>query len=255
MSPLPLYAGSGPELLTTIPAFGQDQVSRLPRLSATFDGPLLPATVHGGNIQLRSGEATIPLTLTLGVLAPQIEARMSSQLPLSANTTYHWQIKDLWDLDGDRMGEMWEVIFRTGNREAASFPEPEAPGWGDVQPILTAHCAFSRCHRGPKAALGLDLSTAEAVRDTAIGVNSKQYYRSSIDAEGGAGFSRLSDLRIVDVVSGKGRVGLSYLMYKIAGDRHILGERMPPASAGQEPLSFAQQAIIQAWIASGAPLW
>lgn len=218
-----------------------------------FDRSLLPATVHGGNIQLQSGETAVVLAIQLGLLAPQVRAHVANGQPLAPNVLYRWQIANLWDLDKGHMPTPIEVVFRTGEEEPVP-PEPvPTVTWADVEPIFLTHCALSGCHQNSQSPLGLDLSSKERVRETAVGVMSHQYYRSTVGPEGSAGLSRLSDLRIVDVVAGQGQPSRSYLMYKVVGDSHILGEPMPPPSAGHMPVSEAEQASIQAWIVAGAP--
>lgn len=229
--PDPLYQSTGPELIDAAAESSAAGMSRRPTLWATFDRALLPITVHGGNIQLLSGASRIALDLEHGLLAPQITATLTS---------------------AQGQGPI-EVAFRTEAAEPSPAAAVDEVGWSDVSSIFSQQCAGAGCHQGPQPAMGLDLATAQGVRDTAVGRMSRQYYRSTAGSEGSAGLIRLTDLRIVDVLAGKGRPTRSYMMYKIVGDSHILGQRMPPRSADREPLSTLEQSTIQAWIFAGAP--
>jgi hypothetical protein len=251
--PDPLYQSTGPELIEAAAESSAAGMSRRPTLWATFDRALLPITVHGGNIQLLSGASSIALDLEHGLLAPQITATLTSAQPLAPMTIYRLLIKDVWDLDRGQMQAPIEVAFRTEAVEPAPATPPDEVGWSDVSSIFSQQCAGAGCHQGPQPAMGLDLATAQGVRDTAVGRMSRQYYRSTAGSEGSAGLIRLTDLRIVDVLAGKGRPTRSYMMYKIVGDSHILGQRMPPRSADREPLSTLEQSTIQTWIFAGAP--
>jgi hypothetical protein len=102
---------------------------------------------------------------------------------------------------------------------------------GDVQPLFTAHCAFSGCHAGASPAQGLDLSAGHAYGD------------------------------LVNVASGEcalfkrvlpGQPTTSYVVFKIAGAPQpcFSGSQMP--SGGRPPLAVAEQDTISNWILQGA---
>jgi hypothetical protein len=100
--------------------------------------------------------------------------------------------------------------------------------------------------------LGLDLSSAEAIVRTAVGV-------PSVERPPVAGVtSERTDprwgamLRIDpsgDAVAPA--AAYSYLFYKLSGDGPLHGMRMPPPDA--PPLAPAELATVADWIARGAP--
>jgi hypothetical protein len=169
--------------------------------------------------------------------------------PLEPNVVYRLQVAGVEDLDGRAMAEPVEIQFETGAVEGPLPEPPEPVSWATVSPILTAHCTGAGCHGPSRAALGLDLSNGPAVRETALGVPSTQVASGSPGAEGVAGARGLVGLPIVDAQVDRGRPETSYLVYKVLGDPHILGDPMPPDA----PLSGASIRRLTGWIAGGAP--
>jgi hypothetical protein len=101
----------------------------------------------------------------------------------------------------------------------------------DVQPILTASCAVSGCHRGNNPEEGLSLAAGESHAAT-VGVPSGQ----------------ASDLNLVE----PGDPQKSYLFHKISGTQRSVGgdgTRMPRNRA---PLRAADIEKIRQWIEQGA---
>jgi len=96
----------------------------------------------------------------------------------------------------------------------------------EIQPIFTASCATSMCHKGAGASAGLNLEQGQAHANL-VGVPSQQ------DA---------SKQRVK-----AGDAANSYLIIKIEG-RQTVGNRMPPSRA----LSSDQIAAIKKWIDQGA---
>lgn len=100
----------------------------------------------------------------------------------------------------------------------------------DVQAqVFTPRCALSGCHTGPGAPFGLDLSSAAASAANTVGVASHEL----------PALLRVEPLDPVD----------SYLYMKLVGDPRIGGDPMPAAGG---PLSVADLALIEGWIAGGA---
>jgi hypothetical protein len=100
---------------------------------------------------------------------------------------------------------------------------------GQVQPILTRHCATPACHGGRSPAQGLDLRSPTAY-GTLIAAPSTQCVDLMLVAPGAAHHS--------------------YLSAKLHGfGSCFVGERMPPT----RPLSDADITTISTWIAQGAP--
>jgi hypothetical protein len=152
--------------------------------------------------------------------------------------------------DGVALGRDHEVHFIPQGR-VGDTPLPQGSLARDVAPLFLARCTGAGCH-GPRApALGLDLSSPEAIRRTAVGVSSVQR-----PAPGPAGVTvtdpHWGPLFRVDpgVTAGQGRPEYSYLVYKLLGDGPVVGARMPP---GRVPLSVTEVAQVASWIAAGAP--
>lgn len=98
---------------------------------------------------------------------------------------------------------------------------------GDVQPIFTARCALGGCHSGASAILGLDLAEGVAHGEI-VGVDST---------------SQPGTLRVAP-----GDPAASLLFLKL-GPTPPVGQRMPVGGS----LADAEIAVIEAWIAAGAP--
>jgi len=100
---------------------------------------------------------------------------------------------------------------------------------GDVQPILTAHCASTGCHGGASPKQGLDLAAGHA-------------------------FASLSNTKAAECSDGRLRVAPgqpsdSYLMDKLLGVDLCLGTSMPK----QKALTSQEIETISNWICAGAP--
>ncbi len=98
--------------------------------------------------------------------------------------------------------------------------------------IFVPICAVSGCHAGAGAPQGLRLESAGLAHQSLVGVPSAER----------------PDLGLLRVSAG--RPDASYLVWKIEGRAQIAGGRMP---LGQPPLTEAQSAAINQWIADGAP--
>jgi hypothetical protein len=168
--------------------------------------------------------------------------------PLEPNVVYRFTVDGVRDLDDRQIETEYVARFRTG-ADVGEPPLSPSATWEEVAPIFEARCATAGCHVADGAPYGLDLSSPEAIRATAIGRRSPRGGGATSEANRGSIF--LGALSIIDVIGGVGRPDGSLLIYKVLGDPHVLGERMPPADAG-EALSHEEIATLSAWILAGA---
>lgn len=246
-------AGAG-WVVDTVPASGDRDVSRRPRIRAKLDRRVLPRSVHGGTVRLESGAVAVrlvmhfePVTREL-VLEPATDAA-----PLRPRTAYRLRLRDLVDLDGHRQPDEYTAVFHTG--EAVDPPAPqEHAGWKQARGLFARHCVDGPCHDAGHAAAGLDLSSGESVAATALNVPSAQFPRGTVDVGGAPGARVLAALPIIDVLAGSGTPASSYLLYKALADPHIVGEPMPPPRNGMSGgLSEQAARTLSSWILAGAP--
>jgi hypothetical protein len=199
-------------------------------------------------VKLRSGPVEVPLTVRFWPTTSELWIDPDPQTALAPDVSYELQVDGLVDLDGELQPEPYRIVFTTGL--ALGPPAKDAvPRAVAALSLLAERCATSRCHAGASPAAGLDLSSAEGVERTAIAAAS-QLPGGTTGEEGARGALALAGLPIIDVFSGRGHPATSYLLYKVLGDEHILGERMP---RGREPLSAADTELLAEWIAAGAP--
>lgn len=239
----------GPRVVASDPQAGDQEVDRAVTLRVFFDRPLLPRDVHRGTVSVRSGERSAYLAARFDPIDRVIVIENLGE-PLDPSVVWRVRVEGVRDLDRRAMREPWEIAFRTGD-DATGEPEPPPPRFADVSPILSERCAERGCHGGDAPALGLDLSSPEGVRRTAIGVPAEQARVGVQDDRAWHGSSTLSGLARVDVAGGVGRPAFSYLVYKLLGDPHALGDRMPPSDRG--PLADAELRLLARWILVGAP--
>jgi hypothetical protein len=134
--------------------------------------------------------------------------------------------------------------FRVRFTDAPAGPPPEAPSFSrDVLPRLRRSCGLAGCHAASGAALGLDLSSGEGVRRTAIGVIASAWPAVAGDVDRGniqwSGLHRIAP----------GAPGESYLLYKVLGVGPVRGARMPRGAA---PWTQYDARVVSDWIAAGA---
>jgi hypothetical protein len=165
---------------------------------------------------------------------------------LDPDLEYDLEISGLRDLDGHPTSEVARVSFRTGRTIDASPVEPAS--FDAVSAIFTARCATSGCHVGD-AALGLDLGSADGVRDTAIAVDASEV-RPPVRGTYSTVAPAMTGLAIIE----PGSPARSYLVYKVLGDPHVFGSAMPPpdGEGGEGALSVAEIATLASWIRGGA---
>ncbi len=248
----PSPASDGPVVLASSPEAGETDVPRLGPFRVLFDRPLFVRTVHRGTVRVRSGVIDHLLSIRFDPVDREVVAVPLDWTPLEPHVRYRLRVSDVRDLDDRVLASPFEAAFTTGDAIGEPYV-PESATFAEVAPILAARCADAGCHGTVEPALGLDLSSADGVARTAIGVASRQLPRGTAGSEGAGGALSFSGLDLVRVVGGVGEPAESYLLYKVLGDPHVLGEGMPPASAGA-PLDDAEIHAISAWIEAGAPL-
>lgn len=237
--------GTGPVVTGADPAFGAEGIDREATFRVFFDRIIYPGDVHRGHFGVQSGARSVFVS---GWFDPVDRVLVVENLgdPLEAEVTYRLRVAGIADLDGVGMESAYETPFETGR--VAVGERPRAVGWDRVAPILSERCATESCHGASAPVLGLDLSSAEGVRTTAIGVVAEE---ARVGTQGDSpwhGAPTLDGLARIDVVGGVGRPARSFLLYKVLGDPHAAGAPMPP----DEPLSSAEIALISAWIRAGA---
>ena len=167
--PPDLIPEDGPVVLGAAPADGEGDADRAGPFRVFFDRRLFPRDVNRGRVSLESGTRGSFLALRFDPVDRVL--LVSPQAQLDPATRYRLTLEGLRDLEGRAMASRTVITFETGE-DAVGEPPPEAPTWADVAPLF-AGCASEGCHVGPAPALGLDLSSGEAVARTAIGETSR----------------------------------------------------------------------------------
>ena len=134
-------------------------------------------------------------------------------------------------MSGKTLVAVAAILAMTGCGGSDDFVDPPAAvTLLDVQTqVFTPRCALSGCHVSVGATFGLDLSSVTASAASTVNVASAE----------------MPSLMRIDPFD----PGQSYLYLKITDDPSILGDSMP-ASGG--PLSSADIALVEEWIAGGA---
>jgi hypothetical protein len=122
-------------------------------------------------------------------------------------------------------------LDENGNPIGTPLPGDSVTLSGDVQPILTANCAFSGCHAGTSPALGQNLSAG-------------QTYAAIVNVPS----QEAPDLMRVRPFLPDS----SYLVHKIEGTQGSVGGIGGQMPLSGTPLTAEQIAIIRAWITAGA---
>jgi hypothetical protein len=166
---------------------------------------------------------------------------VTPQDPLDPDTTYQLVVHALRDLDGHVSADTRPVSFRTSDVITPSTPSTLT--YADVASTLEA---CGTCHGGPSPVLGLDLSSADGVRRTALDVDATEVRPSVVGSLGANVAVALLGAPRLD----RHDAGWSYLLYTMVGDPHVAGSPMPPDA----PLaSHAELRELQEWIQAGAP--
>jgi hypothetical protein len=241
--------------VSSIPADGARDVARSGRFVVQLDRRVTPRHGEHGWASLRSGTSSVPGRPSYDPLTQQIWIDVDPRTPLAPATTYVLRVEGLVDLDGVEQDAPFTARFTTGREsvDAAAESVVDVMDVPDAQAVLTllrTRCGQHGCHGGPAPATGLDLSSPQGVANTAIGALSSRSL-GTVGEEGADGSFWLEGLRIIDVAGERGDPARSYIVYKVLGDPHVLGEPMPPVGP---PLERREIAAISAWIRAGAPL-
>ena len=155
---------------------------------------------------------------------------------LRKNAVWVFELKEgLTGLEGNPVEPGIITSFRTGAETGDNMPFPWTYYDNDVEHIFNARCAS--CHGGASPIVGLSLENVGGIWQTAV----------NVPADGWLGWDRIVP----------SRPGESYLVYKIIGDRRIVGKQMPRILMEGEqtqPLSQKEMETISDWIASGTLL-
>lgn len=233
-------------VVSTRPRDLEEEYSRGRRIRVRFDRPLLPADVNRANLLLQTGRRSVFLLPRFDPV-DRVLTFGRTQL-LEPGVRYRFQVIEMRDLDFREQDGPFGAQFDTAVEDAVleSFA---FVGWAEAGALLVSRCTGAGCHGPGPAALGLDLSSAEGIRATALGVVAQQTRVGVQTERPWRGLGGLAGLSRIDISGGVGRPAWSYLVYKVIGDPHVAGDRMPPAA----PLTPDEQRTLSTWIASGAP--
>ncbi|MGE0785883.1 MAG: Ig-like domain-containing protein [Sandaracinaceae bacterium] len=244
----PERAPGGPRVLGSDPEDGDEGVDPYVAPRVYFDRPVFFGDIHRGRMSLRSGARAAFLSgwfdpvdrvLTIENLTP----------PIAPDVVHRLTVTGIRDLDLDEMPDDYVVAFTTG--EDGGPPRPaDAVGWSSVAPIFE-RCAVDGCHGGSTPMLGLDLSSPDAIERTAVGVGAIE---TRVGTQGDTvwrGSPTLGGMARIEARAGLGDPARSYLLYKVIGDPHAVGARMPPPP--DAPLDPSELRALSRWIRAGAP--
>lgn len=228
------------ELLTpeAVPSWGPVRVQ--------FDRRLSPWSVDRNSARLTSGAVGEFVFPAFDPATNQLNLELTRPMLVGANHVV--TLVDLVDLDGNALDEPLQLLLSPVASERAPIAIPEV---AEVLDIFAAHCASDSCHGSAEPAAGLDLASNEGLGRTAIGHPALQV--ASFNQLAPIAAAGLIDLPIVDAQGTSQSASRSYLVYKMLGDPHVLGEAMPPGGVGDR-LSADQIAVVTNWIRHGAPL-
>jgi hypothetical protein len=170
--------------------------------------------------------------------------------PLQSEITYQLDVAGLSDLDGDVLPQPYHARFKTGDQLGTPAADPTVDV-SNVLGVLGERCARSGCHAEVDAASGLDLSSPTGIDRTARNRPSQVYVDGTSGGDIGRGTLYLASPSILDAEDQRGSPERSYLIYKVLGDEHILGDPMPPP--GEPQLSDDEIQLLSDWIYLGAP--
>ena len=216
------------------------------------DRLLSPHSITRGTVGITSAGVGV-----FGLLRYDPSRRRVEFAPISgstfASTEYQLIVREtILAWDGAPLGTPLVISFETSDQAYVQPPPPDSPRLSvDVVPLLARRCATAGCHASTDAVLNLDLSSAAAIRRTAIHVLASELAASGDVAT--RSDPQWGELARVDpgITPGFGLPGYSYLVYKIIGDGPIVGDRMPPPPLA--PLTNDEISLVSDWIARGAP--
>lgn len=217
-------------------------------ITLRFDRLLAPSTVQRATVSLRTGALGVFCGVTYDPVA-RVVVVQPNPAEMRPGLQYVLRVEPgLLGWDGSALAAPFTVRFVAGPRVSPPSPEPVPSLARDIAPRLAARCGDARCHGGVAPVMGLDLSSASALRATTLRVLARQRPEGPWVQSA----PRWGALPRIDpgVAEGQGRPAMSYLLYKILGDGPIAGARMPPEG---DALTDDETTQIARWIAAGAP--
>jgi len=203
-----------------------------------FDRPLWPRSINRATITVQSGGVSLtprlryePVQHAVRVLIDEAEVRADLEYELSVRSGV-----TAWDgavASGQATFRLRFVRRMPVASRSVSFRR-------EVAPLLQERCASTACHGGAQPAMGVDLSSPEAIVRTTVAAPSRLW---SSAAPGGEYY--WAGMALVE----RGVPGESFLLYKLLGDGPMRGAQMPRGAA---PLSAADLQRVSDWIADGA---
>ena len=185
-----------------------------------------PESVDRESFFITSG----PLLFTGGYHVDLIDRRLrfipAREFPQHLGMRVHVTQK-LRSLDGRALEDPASYGFMTGESPGGAPPPLPSITAIDLEPMFRDRCGGA-CHAGPGAILGVDLGTADALRESLVAEPSTQ--RPLLQRVAAGDHAR------------------SYLVRKLLGAPTIVGELMPPDA----PLDAAELRQIADWIDGGA---
>jgi hypothetical protein len=230
------------------PAEDARDVDRMGRIVVEFDRLPLPNTVDRSSVRLRSGAQYAWLDLRLQPL--RRELWIDLRVPLEPQVRYELEVRGLIDLDALPQPEPYRAQFETGAQLGTTASEP-APDAAQILALLAERCARSGCHGADAPAAGLDLGSAQGIEASAKNVRSQRLRGSTPRGAGRTGLLYDAAPVLIDAAARRGDPARSYLIYKLLGPDHILGDVMPPP--GEPELTPEEIQRLCDWIYAGAP--
>jgi hypothetical protein len=231
--------------LSTVPAAADSALDRQARIILQADRMLLPNSVNRSAVALRSG-----------AVAPWVDLRLEPQLrqvwitwrgALESQTVYELSVTGLTDLDGITQPKPYREFFATGTQAGTRVTDPTI----DPQQVLTLlrqRCARAGCHDDAHVSSKLNLGSPDGIESTARNRACALFVDTGRPPPRGSLYSAAP--LILDANVNHGDPARSYLVYKLLGDEHILGDPMPPA--GEAGLENSEIQLIIDWIRAGA---
>lgn len=237
----PPTSRDGPRLVATSATAGDRGFAELTLgepVSLWFDQPLWPRSINRATVTVQTGGISLtprlryePVQHSVRVWVDPTEVRtdLEYELAVRAGIT-------AWDGGVAPAQATFRLRFVSRTPIATRSPSLR----DEVAPLLRERCASGSCHGATQPAMGLDLSSAEAIVRTTVGVSSRLWSGS-----GGGGEFYWSGMSLVE----RGAPGESFLLYKLLGDGPVRGALMPRGAAS---LDGASLQLISDWIADGA---
>lgn len=231
----------GPRILRIVPDPAGGPIDRIAEIRIELDRRVAPGSIPQGVVEMTSGDVYVWLDMRLDVVHPALVVRPTD--PLDPDVDYQLVVHALRDLDGRTSGDTEPVVFHTST--VATPVNVVTPTWAEVAPSF-ATCVVAGCHTGPEPVLGLDLSSYDTLRLTALGVAADEVAPSLAGSLGAEVTATLVGMPRID----RRDAARSYLLYKMIGDPHVVGAAMPRDGT---PPSEEELERIEDWIQGGAP--